>query len=630
MKKINADMPFIEAPQWALLERSLIDLMNDAVELVMKKYVHPDGSIMWPTTEDFSGIDGLDDAYESFHNWPLLYLLGGDDKLLHYSHRTFAGITRQFGRHDCGHGHPMVVKEYEQGYDWMHQGEGYLFFYSLCMADPENARSVERARKFAGFYLNEDPQVQNYDAEKKLLKCPHVGSMGPAFRNFATKRVYGYEFWQGWPLPFLDIPGCDTTEDLKKPGMAEKMGQAMNERQGRGDVACNLAATSLVANAYMCSGEDKYREWVREYLEAWIERTRANKGILPDNVGLSGAIGEYLDGKWYGGNYGWSWPSGWHHLSDASISASENAVLLYGDRGYLELPRSQVDVLMEKGEIRGATLHVPHFYNDRGWEGFSPMEAGHMTHIWCMSMAAEDMARLKKQRHHEARDWLQVRSFFSKHGGGHEAPWVAFLEGEYPDYPEAILRHNHAQVRQRLAFMRDDTQDPATYGDWYLQVRNPVSAEGLIQLTMGGPLYMYNGGLLQVRLRYFDWQRRRPGLPPDVAALVEKLEDERTVVRLLNLSATAARELVVQGGAYGEHRFTRVSYQRRQSAPEVGVGHADVNQYREMVALQSEEVEVEIDDKYFLLRLEPGAQIRLDLGMERFVNDPSYALPWAQ
>ena len=49
-----------------------------------------------------------------------------------------------------------------------------------------------------------------------------------------------------------------------------------------------------------------------------------------------------------------------------------------------------------------------------------------------------------------------------------------------------------------------------------------------------------------------------------------------------------------------------------------------------MVALQSEEVEVEIDDKYFLLRLEPGAQIRLDLGMERFVNDPSYALPWAQ
>ena len=60
------------------------------------------------------------------------------------------------------------------------------------------------------------------------------------------------------------------------------------------------------------------------------------------------------------------------------------------------------------------------------------------------------------------------------------------------------------------------------------------------------------------------------------------------------------------------------------------MGHADVNQYQEMVAAQFEEVEVEIDDKYFRLRLEPGAQIRLDLGMERFVNDPSYALPWSQ
>jgi len=44
-----------------------------------------------------------------------------------------------------------------------------------------------------------------------------------------------------------------------------------------------------------------------------------------------------------------------------------------------------------------------------------------------------------------------------------------------------------------------------------------------------------------------------------------------------------------------------------------------------------ENIQATIDDldcKHFLVHLEPGAQITLDLGMERCVNDPSYALPW--
>ena len=209
--------------------------------------------------------------------------------MLEYSHRTWEGITRQFTRYDSGHGHPMIVKEYEQGYDWMHQGEGYLFFYLLCLADPTE-KNIERAKRYAGFYLNEDPEAPNYDAERKLIRCAHNGSMGPAHRNFEKHyTVYRYAQWKPWPLPFHDIPGIETVEDLQKPGMEEKMGQILIERMSRGDVACNLAATSMVTNAYLCSGDDKYRAWVEEYTNAWIERTRQNNGILPDNVGLVGA-----------------------------------------------------------------------------------------------------------------------------------------------------------------------------------------------------------------------------------------------------------------------------------------------------------------------------------------------------
>ena len=263
--------------------------MDDAVAPVMERYVHGDGSVMWPTREDFTGIDGLDDAYESFHNWPLFYLMGGGDHLLEYSHLAWEGITRQFSRYDTGHGHPMVIKEYEQGYDWMHQGEGYAFFYNLCLADPGNERNAERARRYAGFYLNEDPEALNYDPAKKLIKCAHNGSMGPAFRNFDKHyTVYRYDQWKPWPLPFHDLPGIDSVEDLQKPGMEELMGRALVERMGRGDVATNLGATTLVTNAYLFGGEAKYRDWVVEYTESWMDRTRQNGGVIPDNVGLSG------------------------------------------------------------------------------------------------------------------------------------------------------------------------------------------------------------------------------------------------------------------------------------------------------------------------------------------------------
>ena len=76
---------------------------------------------------------------------------------------------------------------------------------------------------------------------------------------------------------------------------------------------------------------------------------------------------------------------------------------------------------------------------------------------------------------------------------------------------------------------------------------------------------IYNGGLMLTRLRYFDVERRRPGLPEGVAALVESLEAERTVVRLVNTSAFAVKKVLIQAGMFGEHRFTEVRYRERIS-----------------------------------------------------------------
>ena len=80
-----------------------------------------------------------------------------------------------------------VLDEYERGYDQFHQGESYIYFYFLCLADPTDERNRERAKRFAGLYLNENADALNYDPERKLIRAPHNGS-GARAGAIATAR----------------------------------------------------------------------------------------------------------------------------------------------------------------------------------------------------------------------------------------------------------------------------------------------------------------------------------------------------------------------------------------------------------------------------------------------------------
>jgi len=179
------------------------------------------------------------------------------------------------------------------------------------------------------------------------------------------------------------------------------------------------------------------------------------------------------------------------------------------------------------------------------------------------------------------------------------------MRGEYPEYPETILRHNISQVESRLAFMETDQDDPNKYSDSYFQRRNPVTCEGLVQLTMGAPLPHYNGGLLVTRLRYFDVQNKRAGLPPDVSALVTGMTHDQTSLEIVNLSKTESRELIIQAGSMGEHNFIEAVYQ-----------------------IDSEAQKIKMNDKYLHVNLQPFTNIKIDLKMQRFVNIPSYKQPF--
>ena len=123
----------------------------------------------------------------------------------------------------------------------------------------------------------------------------------------------------------------------------------------------------------------------------------------------------------------------------------------------------------------------------------------------------------------------------------------------------------------------------------------------MVNLTMGGPQPLWSGGLLHAELRYFDAARRRPGLPEDVGALVTAIDKETVRVALVNISQVRPREVIVQTGAYGENQCDRVEVEGR-TAP--------------------------IANRFFTVRLAPGAGAGLTIHRRLMANRPTLALPW--
>ena len=130
---------------------------------------------------------------------------------------------------------------------------------------------------------------------------------------------------------------------------------------------------------------------------------------------------------------------------------------------------------------------------------------------------------------------------------------------------------------------------------------NPCSVTSLLELSLGGVHPGRGGNILISRLRYFDPERRRAGLPEDVAALVQRLTADEATVTLVNVNQIAARTVIVQGGAYAEHEIAAVKVGDRETA----VGKSAVR-----------------------VTLAPGAGSQLTIRFRRYANQPTLAFPW--
>ncbi len=559
-------------PAWALAQRELLRLNAEGVELWAAQYLDANGFLRG---EPHYGIeDGPDDAVETIRNWPLAHALGGPESIILQWSRAWEGHLDQFmqardpSTEIAKDG--MYFREFPTSYDWEHTGEGLGPFYWYGLSRPDDPRYLTRMKRFTGLYMNEDPGAPNYDARLKIIRSMFNGSRGPKLTENTQ------EDWNGRLLPGTK----PSTRFLKATNI-------------RGDHPLNLAVTNLAFHAYALTHEEKYRTWLLEYVDAWAARIDANGGNIPSNIGLDGTIGGEWGGKWYGGVFGWNSPDEGvrNYVLRGPPEAFGNALLVTGDQKYTQVLRRQLDNLYAAGRTENGQVQLPRYFGDQGWYHFRALGAPNpgglsnlvdvATDIYLWGMQPADLDRLPK--------------------GG----WIDYLRTGNADYPLSAFQQGIEEVRVAAARVRQDTGSydyppHATKGD----AGNPVSTRTLVQLTLGGndPNGSGHGPLpLHTQVRHFDPDRRRAGLPEDVAALVSKITPAGITLTLVNTSPFHARTVTVQAGAYGEHHFEAVKASNRNFP---------------------------IDAPYVNFRLEPGVTENVEIAMRRYANQPTLAFPW--
>ena len=565
------------APRWAALERQLLaDNVAPAREF-FKKYFDDRGYLQCFVR--WGADDGADDAFENFNGWPELHALGASDEIMQMYLKGHEGLIKQYTEAKttevpAGRG-GIYYKEFDAQQDWMHHGEGLQLFNRMGLSIPNDAKYKERARRFAGFYMAEDPEAPNYDPQHKLIRSLMNGSRGPLLRQATSID------WVGDPFDPTGFVTLHAERNFK-----EMLAHYEEYHDVVGDSFLNLPATVLPMDAYLVTGDDKYKRWIVEYMDAWVDRMKQNKGITPSFVDLDGKVGG-PQGKWWGNAYGW----GFSPINPVTnrredrnrvpraLVGFNNALWVTGDQKYVDVWRNQINAVNANAREENGQKQYPTMYGDNGWYGWRnrPWDVGALE-VWYWSQKPEDLPRVGKNA------------------------WIEFLQGKNPTYPETAMQNDLALIQKRLAGIRADHTPPEKrLADNMLDL-NPVVASSLIRLTQGGMEPGRDGGVLNARLRYFDPVRRRAGLPEDVAALISQMTDTTTTMTMVNTGKTA-RTLVVQGGAFAEHDIQSVDWNGKPFA---------------------------VSAPSFTVKLDPGTGGALTLRMKRYANKPTEKFPWDQ
>ena len=165
--------------------------------------------------------------------------------------------------------------------------------------------------------------------------------------------------------------------------------------------------------------------------------------------------------------------------------------------------------------------------------------------------------------------------------------------------------------------MAADPTTPSTRLSDDINAINPgTNIDALLACIVGSLPMGKNGCLLHCRLRFFDPARARAGLPNGVAALIEAMDHTTTTLSLCN-TTRATVTVVVQGGAYAEHRLLTVSTD----------GGATTTLAQSHTQLEGVG---QLSGSAVAIAIGAGCAGRVLITMDRYAVSPTLAFPWEQ
>jgi hypothetical protein len=238
----------MDPPRWAVLERRLLADNLPAAREFFEKYFDDRGYVQCFVR--WGANDGPDDAFENFNRLPELHALGASDEIRQMYSRAHEGLIRQYTEAKTTEvpiaREGMYYKDFIVQSDWMHHGEALQLFNRMSLSSPDDETYRERARRFAGLYMAEDPEAPNYDPRHRIIRSMQNGSRGPMLRP-ATPID-----WVGDPF---DVKQFDAEHG--ESSFEQFLAHYAEYTDVVGDHFLNLAATTLPTNAYLLTGDRK-------------------------------------------------------------------------------------------------------------------------------------------------------------------------------------------------------------------------------------------------------------------------------------------------------------------------------------------------------------------------------------
>ena len=343
---ITASVPLLEPPGWA--HRAARAVRPARPRLApLRARLHRPGRAAAATTAGSPPATVWTTSTRSFFNWPQLYLLGGADDLLRRGRAALGG--RHPAAHRAGHAPRRVRARLRLVPPGREPAAALLPVHGRPRTVDASGRCASPSSTSTRRTATTTPSTASSAARTTAATR---GRRGPVRRRrlpLAAARKPGCTAsrWTGCCRPAPPSPPRD-----RDPRLGEEMRAPDGHRRHRGQPGRVRAGPQRPDPLRRAALPGLDRRVRRRVAGARRRQRRHPPGQRRARTAPSAGL---LEGRWYGGHYGWSWPHGWYSVGHAAIVAALAGAAATGDDSFLDLVRPALDEIIAHGKVMAFT-----------------------------------------------------------------------------------------------------------------------------------------------------------------------------------------------------------------------------------------------------------------------------------